>query len=445
MKIHPNDETLLGLVRALADQHQALLWHLADCMPCRERLRGLPRPADGPSGASVDYDAVFAEVGRLLRQRSAALEAERAAAPALCAELWAAPEGEREALLAEPRFHTWGLCELLVDRSREEGLCDPARAGVLAALALRLTDRLPRSRLSRTAGYRPELVEDLRARAWGHLGNARRLTADLAGAAEAFSIAGEHLARGTRDALEQAALLDLEASLRRDERRFDEALRLLGAAVAAFLRNGERHRAGRSLVQASLVHCYAGQTEEGIADLRRALQLIDPAAEPRLLLCARHNLIDCVTEAGRYAEALALYRLALPLYRCFPDAWTQNRRKWVKGKIDLGLGRLAAGEALLHAARAGFAAEGAPYDMALVSLDLSLLYARQGRTAELKQVAAGMLPVFVSRGIHREALAALAFLQQAADAETATLDLVTRVAAHLRRAQHDPDLCWPAG
>ena len=56
-----------------------------------------------------------------------------------------------------------------------------------------------------------------------------------------------------------------------------------------------------------------------------------------------------------------------------------------------------------------------------------------------------MLPVFVSRGIHREALAALAFLQQAADAETATLDLVTRVAAHLRRAQHDPDLCWPAG
>jgi len=46
-------------------------------------------------------------------------------------------------------------------------------------------------------------------------------------------------------------------------------------------------------------------------------------------------------------------------------------------------------------------AEGIPYDTALVSLEIATLYAEQGRTAELKRLAAGMLPIFSSLHIHR--------------------------------------------
>ncbi|HEX7186536.1 MAG TPA: hypothetical protein VF756_32245 [Thermoanaerobaculia bacterium] len=172
----------------------------------------------------------------------------------------------------------------------------------------------------------------------------------------------------------------------------------------------------------------------------RALELLDPEQEPRLLLCARHNLIGYMAEAGQPQEALELYHDTRPLYRNFIDAWTQNRRKWVKGKIDHGLGRLAAAESLYRAARDGFLAEGIPYDTALVSLDLAILYAEQGRTAELKQLAAEMVPIFASRQIHREALAALAFFKQAVEAERASLEVVTRVATYLRQAEHDSAL-----
>jgi hypothetical protein len=43
--------------------------------------------------------------------------------------------------------------------------------------------------------------------------------------------------------------------------------------------------------------------------------------------------------------------------------------------------------------------------------DLALLYAEQDKAAELKKLAAEIVPIFASRQIHREALAALSFLQ----------------------------------
>ncbi len=162
--------------------------------------------------------------------------------------------------------------------------------------------------------------------------------------------------------------------------------------------------------------------------------------EPRLRLCAQHNLIDYLTLSGRFEEAREAYRETRPLYRDFAEPWVQNRRKWVRGRILRGLGRPAPAESLLLAARDGFLAEGIPYDTALVSLEIATLYAEQGRTTELKGLAAGMVPIFSSLNIHREALAALAFLTQAIEAEAAGLELLNAVTDYLRRAAHEPDL-----
>jgi hypothetical protein len=43
------------------------------------------------------------------------------------------------------------------------------------------------------------------------------------------------------------------------------------------------------------------------------------------------------------------------------------------------------------------------YDAALVSLDLAILYAQEGQTAELKRLADEVIPAFESREVHREA------------------------------------------
>jgi hypothetical protein len=58
----------------------------------------------------------------------------------------------------------------------------------------------------------------------------------------------------------------------------------------------------------------------------------------------------------------------------------------------------------------------------------------------MRRLAVEMVPIFASRHIHREALAALTFFRQAVETERAGAELVARVAAYLRRAEGDPGL-----
>ena len=71
--------------------------------------------------------------------------------------------------------------------------------------------------------------------------------------------------------------------------------------------------------------------------------------------------------------------------------------------------------------------------MALVSLDLALLLSRQGRTEELKRLAAELMAVFRPQEVHREATAALVLFQRACDEERVTAELISRLATLLRR------------
>lgn len=442
MKIHPNDMTLEELLLSLGPDHEGLLDHLVRCEACRRRIQELRERKRSAKVLGWSLDPYAAAMDRSVPEvdaHSRALARERAQAPALFVELTAYAVTQRGLIVRnDPRFRTWGLFELLIERSLELAVRDSGYAEELGLLALRLSDQLD------PQVYDARLIEDYRGRAWAHIGNARRIRSDFRGAEEAFDRADAHLRKGTQESVERAIFLDLKASHRRAQRRFDEAVKLLRRAVSIFVQHGHPHRAGRSLVNMSMVYHYAGQPEEGIPLLHRALELIDSEQEPRLLLCARHNLIDYLSSAGRFLEAQGLYRESRPLYRDFPDAWVQNRRKWVRGKIARGLGQPRLAESLFIAARDGFVEEGVPYDTALVSLEIATLYAEQGRTQDLKQLAREMLPIFSSLQVHREALAALSFLKQAIEAERASLAVVNGVADFLRRARHDPGLRFEA-
>lgn len=388
-----------------------------------------------PCEPAPDYHRAFERAEEVLRVRRAALEKERAEAAGLYAELLGRTPEVREMLLRNHRrFQTWGLLEVLTEQSQGSRLCEPAQGEELGHLALLLAEALDE------AYYGAERIADLRARVWGQIANHRRALTDFRGAEEAFYTAFAHLEEGTGDVLERAILLDLRSSLLREQRRFAEAERLLRRAQRIFRETGEKHRAGRNLIKLSTVHNHAGTPERSILVLFEALKLIDPERDPRLLLVARHNLITNLAEMGRFMEAQGLFIQSRGLYARFGDGWTQNRRRWVEGRIARGLGQAVEAESLLRAARDGFLVEEVAYDTALVSLDLALLYEEQGRTEELRRVAEEMIPIFSSREIHREALAALSLWARAVREERECLDLVVRVASYLKRSRYNPEL-----
>jgi tetratricopeptide (TPR) repeat protein len=445
MRIHPHDLLLRDFASGALEDYEALLNHLVICEDCRRRLH-LLLPSHLAADQKVlefsrrhdllaDYEPVLSMATSRLQGLETAYFRERTGAKLLLAELLEHP-AERQILLVRnsPRFQTWGLCEILLKRSREQNFHDAVYGESLAQLVLELLDHLD------VGYYGAEPLNDLRARAWAYVANSRRIKSDLRGAEEAFALSFAALEVGTGEPVEKAGILDLRASLLQAQHRFKEALRLLRRAVKLFQEAGEKHRAGRSLVKTATLHHFMVEPEKAISLLYQALDLIDAQREPRLLLVASHNLIDNLAETGRFMQAQKLLVKARPLYQQFPQPWSQNPRNWVEAKIARGLRQHETAESLLLKARDGFLSAGAPYDVAVVSLDLASLYAEQGRFSELKQISEEIVPIFSSRKIHREAMAALSFWRQAVEAETACLSLVTRVASFLKRARHNPEL-----
>jgi tetratricopeptide (TPR) repeat protein len=116
------------------------------------------------------------------------------------------------------------------------------------------------------------------------------------------------------------------------------------------------------------------------------------------------------------------------------------RLLWLEGKCAAGLGQRDKALTSLEQVRRAFEDRKLPFDFALASLDLALLYREEGRSAEIKALAGEMLRIFEAQQVHREALGAVILFQEAAEKEQVTAALALRLGAYLRRAQSAPGL-----
>jgi tetratricopeptide (TPR) repeat protein len=358
---------------------------LARCPVCRERREEIAR--------------LQKEVGHW-NEEVVVLEGQEA--PELWARLAERPYTEQlHAVEEDEELHAWGLCQLLLKKSREAVFNDPGKAVELANLALRIVRHLGEA-------YDPNWVRDLRARCFAYLGNARRVLGELRSADDAFVKAERCLTRSSSGNPEiQAEILDLKSSLRRAQRRLDEALELADCALDLYRELGDLHGLGKALLQKAKILEEVGDLDRAIEILHKAAGEIDAAQEPQLFFYSRFNLLSCLVAAARYEDA---EKLLVEIW-----GWTEQRAqpidllrlRWIEGLIDLGQGRRGPAEAAFREVQFAFLERRMGYDAALVSLDLALLYAQENCTEDLKRLAAELMPIFESRDVHREAIVAL--------------------------------------
>ena len=334
------------------------------------------------------------------RRRSAVLFADLGAGKLRLADLSAA---QAELLRSIP------LVDLLLERSRALRYRDPDGMLRLADLALHVVERLDPRR------HGDSMIADLRARAWGELGNAHRVAGDLLAAQAALGEAAAWTRSGTGDPLLAARVGDLCASLYTDQGRFAEAAHILHLVHAAYRGAGDRHLAGRALISKGSAIAHDGHPAAAVAAICDGLSLIDPAREPELKLLALHNLVYNLVEAAEYRRARIVLWQIRPLYRQPGEALNLLRLRWLEGKIYSGLGDLAIAESHFQAARRSFVRRGQHFDAALVGLDLAMLWARQGRREEVRTLAAELVDSFRALRIARETLASLIVLREWCD------------------------------
>ncbi|HYG62045.1 MAG TPA: hypothetical protein VEL74_05660 [Thermoanaerobaculia bacterium] len=349
-------------------------------------------------------------------------------APELFEQLAELPFDEQLSLVADdPSFQTWALCQLLLKQSREARFYNPGMAVNLAELAVNISSNLGNA-------YDPHWVLDLQARTYAYLGSARRVLGELRSSDTAFRRAESFALRSmTGNSLVWAEILDLKSSLRREQRRGDEALSLLDEAISIYRESGDAHAISAALVKKAKILEESGDLTGAINLLQQAGDEIDPLRDARLFIYARHNLAWCLTTAGRHEEAARLLPKVQDAFQQFAKPVDHIRLRWLEGRILFGLDNFETAEGVFREVQQQFLQRAMGFDAALVSLDLAILLAEQRRRPELKQLALEVIPVFEAQDVHREAMAALLMFQKACNEETLTVELVRQIASTLEQ------------
>lgn len=359
-------------------------------------------------------------------------KAERRTAEALWTRIKLLPRKKQEEALREaPPEVQWAICELLCRESQRQCGEDPVKAASLCELALTAADLA-------ADGEGPRAK--LRALAWAHLGNALRARNDLDGAEAAFTSSDEFwkIGDGIADGLlEEGTIFALKASLRRAQRRFDEAKDLLERA--SLLASHPTFRIQVMVSKAKLLE-EMGDYDESVGLLQQLMETVSPEEESRVLLPIWLNLAHTLTKLERFEEGAALLPKARAHLLKAGGELNRVRFMWTEGRVTSGLGDVEEGIALLSRVRGEFASREMTYDVALVSLEIAVLYAGLGRTEQVKTLARHMTPIFQAHAIHREALAALTLFRQAAERERVSVEFARDVLSYLRKARYDPEL-----
>jgi tetratricopeptide (TPR) repeat protein len=322
--------------------------------------------------------------------------------------------------------------EALLARSWAARHEDPKLMAQLAFFAVKRAEKLDAKR------YGIQRVYDFRCRAEGELGNAYRVNDWLDTASTTLGQARHFFELGTGSESLDVRLLCLEASLDADLRELNSACVRLTKAYKIYLKLGDRHHAGRTLVKKGLYTSDAGHDKEALDLLKKSLTLIDAQKDPTLIFAANLNILMILVDLGDLDAARKQLFLIRPLQPHAGGQINKLRLRWIEARIDRGFGRFKRAESAFREVSEAFLRFNRGYDSALTSLDLAAVHLAQKKGREATEVVTAAYRVFSSLGIQREALLTLSFLRTACQVRMATQEMVEDIARYLRRLQNDP-------
>jgi tetratricopeptide (TPR) repeat protein len=415
---------LAGKLEA-GDLHRVTRHLLGGCADCRLRLTAA---ASAPVPDEV-YDACITRARRAVRRLGPRLQRDKE---------------RREngvSMVRERGFRglSWPECrsfrivhvEVLLQLAFELRYSNPQemlRLAKAAQFALEETDHPVR--------YGEALHFDLRARASAELGNAYRVNEWFQEAEEALETARSRFEQGTGDPMLGAYLDEVKASLRKAQRRLDEASRLLGRVYRAYMKIGERHLAGRAMMSRGIILEIDKKPREAIRCHRKAIALMDAARDPQLVAAAHHCLLNALVGAESYVEAGKLL-LASDLRRKFAgDPLNLLRLRWVEAKILAGRGRLKDAEMVLAEVRYGFLEHKLAYVAAVAGLDQAEVMLRQGK--EIHRLAGDILARFEEHAVAPAAVQALVLYEVLCANRLATVRTTRTIRDYIEQVQDNP-------
>lgn len=393
---------------ATAEERQALLQHLLEgCDECSQELQLQLRPVVEEEALDAAVDRAVAHARKMARQ----LENHRERAEGLLVTLEARDPGERDATLGEldPSLLRT-LAELALTHCHEVRHRNPERNLRLADLAVAASRHLD-------DGERPIL----QARAVAEQANAHRVCGDLHAASRGLERADELNRLAGEDPAVRADILAYRASLAMDQRQPEQALAHLEKALPLYTRLGDEQGAIEALICLALVENHRGAPQDGVQYLTEVLERLETQPNSRMEAIAIHDLITLTLEAGDVEEAAQLLEQSRSILEGAEDQLLRLRLDWLKARVADAQGRRQEAVAAMEKVRETYTELSMPYELALVSLDLAVLYAATGERGKQRELTSSAAEVFRNLSVGREALASLALLAKAEAEDAAEL------------------------
>ncbi|MES1243585.1 MAG: hypothetical protein ABUT39_18405 [Acidobacteriota bacterium] len=433
---HPPHTWMTGFIRGKLSprRRRAYVAHLlSGCEPCREEVAPIaevmfrPDRAAVPVSGGAEYDGPIDRAVQFALDRGRNRARERQEAEASL-DQYLISSGP-----SDLGSRTWGLCEVLLERSWSFRHDDTREMLRFASLAREAADRLDSDL------YGTDAISDMRARAWGEYANACRVTNDLMQAEWSIERALGLYRQGSGSRLLRARLSEVTAGILAFERHFQAAFRALDLAFTLYCREQQTHDALRVLIRRGTYTGRSGDPELAVLILARALTFAadHKIIDSKLNFITLHNILLFRVEHGEFAEARRQLFEMRALYVRHAGSVDALKLRWIEARIAAGLGDDERAERGFLDVREEFNRRGQVYHAAIMGLELSALWLRKGRLAEVKRLVGEILDVFRSRHVARESIAALLMLREALERDRATRDLILCVAGLIELHQGD--------
>jgi tetratricopeptide (TPR) repeat protein len=221
---------------------------------------------------------------------------------------------------------------------------------------------------------------------------------------------------GAGDPLDVARFQELLGTLEKDCGNFEAAASLLRKAAVKVRRWGDPHSLQRVLIASSIAALYSGYSANAHALLDESLRIEEP--DSLLLRTAAVNKVLAYNFSGQPQIA---YQCLLRVRSKLGSSWLlgfperqRMRVLWIEAQILSELRMDEEAIALFKQVRDFYIQSARGYEVCLISLEMSLSYALQGRLQEIPREVAFALPFLSAhKALDRYAQLAVILLQRA--------------------------------
>jgi tetratricopeptide (TPR) repeat protein len=312
---------------------------------------------------------------------------------------------------------------------------DPEAAKMFGRLAIRVLAHVPQD------SYPPAVRRAAEVTAWKELANVYRYLSDYASAHHALDSGEQCLADSLTSAYDLALVQFGRALVYSDQRRFDDAARVLEAAVDVFEEHFDAKQVAKCrLLQGMSAH-RQGRLREACVIYKKTIEALQRTDDLATLASAYNNLGHAYTDLVDLAAAVEALHKSVTIFGELGMTAEEVRARAVLGRVLLAQKRYQQAREMFVDARLAFLRLGMPEEAGIVGLLLAEALVGLGDRGRVFAIIEEVANEFERAGLGERAAMALGYLKEMLDTLQASA-ATTHVREYMSHLRDEPMLAF---